>query len=121
MAAMGGSGLSAITFDAPGATIMVATVQTQPLSGEANWAWISVEVFRMQADQTVGADTLWTAQITLPAPRGSRPFRVLIEEFEVYQTGGDPPEQTRLVYPMVMRRPEKVWTAPIPGGALRRT
>jgi hypothetical protein len=90
--------ITGITFDAPGTAVMVATVQTQSLGGEGDQAWIPVEVFRMQPDQTVRADTLWTAQITLPAPRGSRPFRILIEEFEVYQTGGDPKEQTRLVY-----------------------
>jgi hypothetical protein len=90
--------VTGITFDAPGAVIMTATVQTQALGGSGDMAWIPVELFRMKADQTVGADTLWTAQITLPAPRGSRPFRILIEEIEVYQTGGDPQEQTRLVY-----------------------
>jgi hypothetical protein len=90
--------INGITFDAPGATTMLATVQTQPLGGEMSRAWIPVEVFRMQPDQPVGSDTLWTAQITLPSPRGSRPFRILIEEFEVYQTLGEPKDQTRLVY-----------------------
>jgi hypothetical protein len=77
---------------------MVATVQTQPLGGQGDQAWIPVEAVRMQPDQTVGSDTLCMAQITLPAPRGARPFRILIEEFEVYATGGDPEKQTRLVY-----------------------
>jgi hypothetical protein len=90
--------VTGITFDAPDAAVMVATVQTQSLGGEGEQAWIPVEAFRMQPDQTVGSDTLWMAQITLPAPRGSRPFRILIEEFEVYATGGDPEQQTRLVY-----------------------
>ena len=81
---------------------MLATVQTQPLGGGASGAWIPVEVFSMSPDHTVGADTLWTAQITLPAPRGSRPFRILIEEFEFYKTGGEPAEQSRLVYADVL-------------------
>jgi hypothetical protein len=89
--------VTGITFIAPGASIMVATVQTQP-AGAGDRAWIPVEAVRMNPDQTVGAATIWTAQITLPAPRGSRPFRILIEEFELYQTGGEPREQTRLVY-----------------------
>ncbi len=94
--------ITGITFDAPGAALMVATVQTQPLGGEGDQAWIPVEVIRMNPDQTVGSDTLWTSQIALPAPRGSRPFRILIEEFEVYQTGGEPAEQRRLVYADVL-------------------
>jgi hypothetical protein len=94
--------ITGITFDAPDTAVMVATVQTQSLGGGGDQAWIPVQGFRMQPDQTVGADTLWTVQITLPAPRGSRPFRILIEEFEVYQTGGDPKEQTRLVYADVL-------------------
>ncbi|HKE34476.1 MAG TPA: hypothetical protein VKB66_04710 [Candidatus Acidoferrum sp.] len=90
--------VTGITFDAPGAAFMVATVQTQPLGGGGDKAWIPVHTVRMTPDATVGADTLWTAQITLPAPRGSRPFRILIEEFEIYPTGGEREEQLRLVY-----------------------
>jgi hypothetical protein len=56
----------------------------------------------MTADQTVGSDTLWTAAITLPSARGSRPFRLLIEEYERFETGGTPTEQLRLVYADVL-------------------
>jgi hypothetical protein len=89
--------VTGITFDAPGASVMLATVQTQPL-GAGDRAWVPVGVTRMTPDQTVGADTIWTAQITLPAPRASRPFRILIEEFEIYRTDVGGREQLRLVY-----------------------
>jgi hypothetical protein len=43
---------------------------------------------------------LWTAPLTLPAPRGSRPMRLVIEEYETYATDQQwgPPVQNRLVY-----------------------
>ena len=81
---------------------MIVTVQTQPLGGRKDVAWIPVEVVRMTPDQTVGSNTLWTAEIRLPGPRAARPFRILIEEFEIYETGGDPKEQMRLVYADVL-------------------
>jgi hypothetical protein len=47
---------------------------------------------------------LWTASLTLPAPRGSRPFRLLIEEFETYPVDvGGGKTQTRLVYADTMQ------------------
>ena len=89
--------VTGITFNAPGASVVLATVQTQPL-GAGDRAWVPIEAVRLTPDQTVGADTIWTAQITLPAPRASRPFRILIEEFEAYRTGDGAHEQLRLVY-----------------------
>jgi hypothetical protein len=89
--------VTGITFDAPGATVMIATVQTQP-AGVGDRAWVPIDAVRMSADQTVGSDTIWTAPITLRAPRGSRPFRILIEEFEIYRTGDGAQEQLRLIY-----------------------
>jgi hypothetical protein len=43
---------------------------------------------------------LWTAPLTLPAPRGSRPMRLVIEEYETYATDqrSGAPVQNRLVY-----------------------
>jgi hypothetical protein len=44
------------------------------------------------------ADTLWTALITLPAARGSRPFRIVVQEFETYARDVTGSQQQRLVY-----------------------
>jgi hypothetical protein len=49
-----------------------------------------------------GPDTLWTAQITLPAARGSRPFRLVIEEFEIFTQDVAGSQQLRLVYADVL-------------------
>ena len=80
-------------YDAPGAATMAVTVQTQAPGG----AWVSKHTTALEASAPVGPDTLWSGQITLPAPRGSRPFRLLIEEFETFTTDGQTP-QRRLVY-----------------------
>jgi hypothetical protein len=84
------TGITTIPADASNSVFMLATLQTQPLGGSGDKAWLPIDVVRMNLDQTVGADNLWTAQITLPAPRGSRPFRILLEEFELYQTDNEP-------------------------------
>jgi hypothetical protein len=50
-------------------------------------------------DNSSGLNTLWTAPITLPEARGTRPFRLLIEEFESFPTDfAGTNQQRRLVY-----------------------
>jgi hypothetical protein len=81
-----------LTYSGPGKAKMFATLQMQaPGSGDLAWISLTAHTFG-------GPDTLRTAQITLPAARGSRPFRLVIEEFEVFNLdlpGGPHP---RLVY-----------------------
>ena len=62
---------------------MTATLQMQPAGG-GDLAWTPVSVIALVPHTFAGPDTLWTAQFALPAPRGSRPFRLLIEEFEIF-------------------------------------
>jgi hypothetical protein len=61
-------------------------------------AWVPVSVIALVPHTFAGPDTLWTAQFALPAPRGSRPFRLLIEEFEIFTRDVPGSEQERLVY-----------------------
>jgi hypothetical protein len=89
--------INGLTYDGPGAPLMTATLQTQPAGG-GDLAWAPVSVFTLTPRTFAGPDTLWTAQITLPAPRGSRPFRLLIEEFEIYVRDFPGNQQRRLVY-----------------------
>jgi hypothetical protein len=89
--------VSGLTYSGPGKAIMTATLQTQP-PGSGDLAWVPVSTIRLVANTFGGPDTLWTAQITLPAPRGSRPFRLLIDESEVFIGDGLLNIQGRLVY-----------------------
>jgi hypothetical protein len=75
--------INGLTYGGPGAAVMTATLQTQPPGG-GDLAWASISVISLTPHAFGGPDTLWTAQVTLPAPRGSRPFRLLIQEFETF-------------------------------------
>jgi len=90
--------VNGLTYDGPGSASMWVTVQTQRVGG-GDLAWVPVSTTAMTPSHFAGPDTLWTAQLTLPAKRGTRPFRLLIQEFETYSTDFEGPEQqTRLVY-----------------------
>ncbi|MBV9266764.1 MAG: hypothetical protein JO061_11400 [Acidobacteriaceae bacterium] len=91
--------ISGLTFNQmPQPTVQV-TVEAQPPGSKGDLAWIPVSTpMVLTATDGPGGVTLWATPITLPAPRGSRPFRLRIEEFETYQTGTDDQTQTRLVY-----------------------
>jgi hypothetical protein len=89
--------INGLTYTGPGAAVMHATVQSQPVGG-GDLAWVPVSAVALTAHTFGGPDTLWTAQITLPAPRGSRSFRLLIEEFEIFTRDVPGSRQTRLVY-----------------------
>jgi hypothetical protein len=93
--------ITGLTYSGPGSVVMTVTLQTQP-SGGGDQAWVPLVILTLTPTNLGGPDTLWTTQIVLPAPRGSRPFRLLIEEFEFYIK--DHPEnlQKRLVYADVL-------------------
>ena len=90
--------ISGLTYSGPGSVTMRVTLQTQPLGAAGDLAWVPLRTIPLTAVHSSGAATLWTAPIQLPAARGTRPFRLLIEELETYSTDVGGPEQTRLVY-----------------------
>jgi hypothetical protein len=95
--------IDGLTYNGPGQALMTATLQTQPLGG-GDLAWVPVSVMALTPDNSTGLNTLWTADITLPAPRGTRPFRLLIEEFETFPTDFDGKgQQRRLTYADVLQ------------------
>jgi len=89
--------VNGLTYSGPGAAAMTATLQTQPIGG-GDLAWVSLSTISLTSHTFGGPDTLWTAQITLPAPRGTRPFRLLIKEFETFTKDIAGSQQQRLVY-----------------------
>ena len=89
------------TYRGPGVATVTATLQTQPPGG-GDLAWVPVLVIPLTAFAWFGSDTMWTAQVTLPVARGSRPFRLVIEEFETFARDTKGPQQKRLVYADVL-------------------
>ena len=96
--------IDGLTYNGPGEASMTATLQTQPVGGGGELAWIPVFATELTPDNSAGLNTLWRADITLPEPRGARPFRLLIEEFETFFTDFDGKgQQRRLVYADVLK------------------
>jgi hypothetical protein len=89
--------VNGLTYTGPGIPAMTATLEMQPV-GSGDMAWTPVAPIPLTANTFGGPDTVWTAQITLPAARGSRPFRLVIEEFETFTRDVPGNQQSRLVY-----------------------
>jgi hypothetical protein len=89
--------VNGLTYTGPGTPRMIATLQMQPAGG-GDLAWTPVAATPLTAHTFGGPDTLWTAHITLPAARGSRPFRLVIEELELFTRDTQGSQQPRLVY-----------------------
>jgi hypothetical protein len=89
------------TYRGPGAATMIATLEMQSIGG-GDVAWVPLQAMSLTAFAGFGPATLWTGQITLPAPRGSRPFRLVIEEFETFTRDETGARQRRLVYADVL-------------------
>jgi hypothetical protein len=92
--------ITGLTYSGPGQAIMQVTLETQHMGASGDLAWAPVFNISLTPHKDAGKTTLWTASIMLPSPRGSRPFRLLIEEFERFATGTPGQNQTRLVYAM---------------------
>ena len=90
--------VTGVTYSGPGVASMTATLQMQIFGGSGDLAWVPLLTVSLAGHSFGGKDTLWTTQITLPAPRGSRPFRLLIEECENFATDTSGGAQKRLVY-----------------------
>lgn len=90
--------VSGLTYSGPGRVSMQVTLQTQPVGAMSDQAWVPLFSVALSPVHLTGSATLWTAPIRLPAARGTRSFRLLIEEFEKYSTDINGPTQPRLVY-----------------------
>jgi hypothetical protein len=94
----------------PGPTNVYVTVQGQQpgVTGELAWTDKVAPIGPLSAVANPDGTTTWSGQVTLPAPRGSTPFRLVFQEYETYDfdsTGyaaGDPraaaTSANRLVY-----------------------
>lgn len=91
---------------------MYVAVEKQSQGDDPDLGWVPAltEEVRLQANRTTTGDAIWRGQVKLPAPRGSQKFRIVIKEYEWFQTGeqvtlGDRvvrPEDKRLVYAEAM-------------------
>ena len=90
--------ITGLTHNQTSQSLVQVTVEMQPHGLPGDLAWIPVSTIPLTPAKGPGGISLWTQAIVLPAPRGSRPFRLRIEEFEIYQTGSPGQTQNRLVY-----------------------
>jgi hypothetical protein len=89
--------VSGRTHRGPGSASMVATLEMKAAAA-VEAAWVPIAQIPLIASSSPASRTLWLAQVTLPQARGSRPFRLVIEEFEMF-----PHQHTkRLVYADVL-------------------
>ncbi|MBW4717798.1 hypothetical protein [Saccharothrix obliqua] len=75
------------------AAVVTATVQTADPALSGNVRWSSGTAPVVLEREVSGGQTFWRGTLTLPAPRGSRPLRLVVEETEKPREGGE-----RLVY-----------------------
>ena len=79
------------------ARIVVSVERRRPdgISGDLGWIPAKEVADVVLVGTPPGSDGVasWSGPVTLPAPRGSQPFRLVIREFEQFQPGAQ-----RLVY-----------------------
>jgi hypothetical protein len=75
---------------------MQVLVQTRPQGSTDEFTWHTVadSTAVLNASRVVGQAGTWSWQgsVTLPADRGSLPFRLVLQEFEVFEADADSPE-----------------------------
>ncbi|MCX7597622.1 MAG: hypothetical protein N2512_01955, partial [Armatimonadetes bacterium] len=87
-------------------------VEKQSPGGDPELGWVPVltEEVQLEAGRTATGDAMWRGRVKLPGPRGSEKFRIVIKEYEWFQTGEQVtlgaqvvrPEDKRLVYAEAM-------------------
>jgi hypothetical protein len=110
--------MNGLTYTGPGTATMTATLQMQ-VPGSPDSAWLPVADIPLQKHTFGGPDTLWTGHVVLPSARGSRPFRLVIREFETYARDSSGSVQQRPVYADILNLDIGVATnLPVAGSAL---
>jgi hypothetical protein len=111
--------VNGLTYTGPGTATITATLEMQAPGGRGS-AWLPVADIPLTAHTFHGPDTLWTGSVVLPAARGSRPFRLVIREFETYPTDSSGGARQRLVYADILDLGGEVIgpPEPTPGSAL---
>lgn len=85
------SGASYIASGAgTGPSQMEVAVETRDPEVKGDLGWIPVPdgVFPLQSSRTRQGPTVWSGEITLPEPRGAKPFRLVIKEYELFAVEG---------------------------------
>jgi len=81
------AGVGYVTGPVQGPATVTATVEEE-IHGvsdpDLKWAAVPKSTVTLPATITAGDVITWTGEVTLPAARGSRPFRIRIEEAEIY-------------------------------------
>ncbi|WMT73650.1 hypothetical protein [Bradyrhizobium sp. Ash2021] len=95
--------VTGVLFANTAQSLLQVTVEAQAKNATGDAAWVPLSTQTLTPIKGPGATTLWTSPIILPAQRGTRAFRLRLEEFEIYQTGTAGQSQQRLVYADVLK------------------
>jgi hypothetical protein len=87
------TGLTYTPVPGKDAARLTAVVQTADPTLPGNVAWRDAGPPVVLTTGSAGGQTTWSGTVPLPAPRGSQPFRLVIQEYENLTEGG-----RRLVY-----------------------
>jgi hypothetical protein len=72
-----------------GGSSVEVSVETRPAGGgELGWVLVPDSTAVLQASAGLGMRRTWSGKVTLPAPRGSKPFRLVIRESEWFIVDG---------------------------------
>ena len=81
------AGVGYVTGPVQGLGPVTATVEEEipgVTDPDLKWAAVPKSTVTLVPAYSAGEEVTWTGEVTLPAARGSRPFRIRIEEAELY-------------------------------------
>jgi hypothetical protein len=83
---------------AEGGSTVEVSVETRPAGGsDLGWVLVPDATFRLQGGAQLGARRTWSGRVTLPAARGTKPFRLVIREHELFLVDADSEMKTVMV------------------------
>lgn len=73
-----------------GPSQMEVAVETRApeVKGDLGWTPVPDGVFSLQVSRTRQGPTVWSGDVNLPEPRGTKPFRLVIKEYELFAVEG---------------------------------
>jgi len=75
-----------------GGSEVEVTVETRrpDIEGDLGWTPVPDAVSELPQGAVRAKGRIWTGKVTLPEPRGSKPFRLVIKEYERFRVAGPP-------------------------------
>jgi hypothetical protein len=74
-----------------GSSYFEVSVETRSpdIEGDLGWVQVPNATFPLKLTDTKGASFTWSGGVTLPGPRGERPYRLVVKEYEGFRSDSD--------------------------------